>query len=265
MLGRENDPLIVRVREAEARLTPPQVGSDGRLMEWNREYEEVEPGHRHISHLYGLHPGDQFTFASTPGLLEAARKSLAFRLANGGGHTGWSRAWIINFYARLRDAEAAGENLRALLTKSTLPNLFDDHPPFQIDGNFGGTAGIAEMILQSHERVTDREGALRPHVVLLPAIPAAWPEGKVRGLRARGGLRVDLAWREGKIIWMQLQHQGGEAISIVGPGLGELTPDAENGVLPALRIRDTKDSADPNQLWLPGSDQPYVVVLSPEA
>ena len=265
VLGREDDETIVAVRAARERLTPPQVGMDGRLLEWNEPYEEAEPGHRHISHLYGLHPGAQFTFADTPELLEAARASLAYRLANGGGHTGWSRAWIMNFYARLRDGEAAGDNLRALLTKSTLPNLFDDHPPFQIDGNFGGTAAMAEMILQSHETVAQRDGSRIPQVVLLPAIPASWPEGKVRGLRARGGLRVDLAWRDGKVIWMELHNDHGRAISVVGPGLGELTPAEGNGVLPAMRIRDTKDSADPDQLTLPAQEQPYSVVLSREA
>jgi len=198
VLEASDDEVVVAAKFARDRLAMPTIGEDGRLMEWSRPFGEAEPGHRHISHLFGLHPGAQFNHETTPELLAAARKSLDFRLANGGGHTGWSRAWLVNFMARLHDGEAAYENLRLLLVKSTLPNLFDNHPPFQIDGNFGGAAGIAEMLVQSHVPLPNAFApgiAPRFQIDLLPALPTAWPTGEVRGLRVRGGLTISrLAW-----------------------------------------------------------------------
>jgi alpha-L-fucosidase 2 len=187
------------LKKSLSKLAPTKIGKDGRILEWTKEFVEPEPGHRHISHLYGLHPGKEITRDST--LLQAARKTIDYRLRHGGGHTGWSRAWIINFFARLHDGDAAYENLLALLSKSTLPNLFDNHPPFQIDGNFGAPAGITEMLLQSHA----------DEIEILPALPKAWTHGSIHGICARGGFVFDIDWKDGKLSSLSMVARvGGE-------------------------------------------------------
>lgn len=197
-----DEALRVQVEQARKRLPPLQIGRRGQLQEWIEDYPEAEPTHRHVSHLYALYPGHGIDVDRTPELTAAARKTLELR---GDGGTGWSRAWRIALWARLRDPAQAYANLKLLLTGSTLPNMFDTCPPFQIDGNFGGVAGITEMLIQS------KEGEIR----VLPALPKEWPEGHLLGVRVRGGAKVDLAWHAGHLTRFVLHADHDESYRVV--------------------------------------------------
>ncbi|MEU6721288.1 glycoside hydrolase N-terminal domain-containing protein [Nonomuraea sp. NPDC046802] len=191
-----------RVLAARDRLPPMKTGSRGNIQEWLYDWVETEPAHRHISHLYGLHPSNQITKRGTPALYTAARRTLELRGDDG---TGWSLAWKVNYWARMEEGSRAHALLRLLVTTARLaPNMFDLHPPFQIDGNFGATSGIAEMLLQSHN------GELH----LLPALPAAWPSGKVKGLRGRGGYTVDMTWSSGGATEILITFDRGGTVNV---------------------------------------------------
>jgi len=225
-LLKDEDPLLSKIDSALKELAMPKIGSDGRLMEWREEFKEREPTHRHVSHLYMLHPGNMIDPDKTPDLADAVRKSLEARTDIG---TGWSLAWKINFWARLHDGNRAYKLLKDLLRPietygtnmsnagGTYQNLFCGHPPFQIDGNFGGTSGITEMLLQSHIREGD-DYLIR----VLPALPDAWADGEVRGLRARGGFETDIKWKDGLLESCTIRSLKGKRMKAV---YGKITID----------------------------------------
>jgi alpha-L-fucosidase 2 len=193
-------------------LPEPAIHSNGTIREWNEEYDEIEPGHRHFSHLWALWPGDIITPDETPELAAAARKTLDRRLSHSGGHTGWSRAWLVNFFARLNDGEAAIENLDAILGQFTLPNLLNNGPPFQIDGNFGTLAGITQMLVQSRIRYNNATASVI--LDILPALPQTWPSGRLKGVRAKGNLELDFIWQNRQLSSLVIRNNG-EAIPVL--------------------------------------------------
>jgi alpha-L-fucosidase 2 len=209
----EDAAFLKQVENARGKLPPFAIGKLGQLQEWQRDYDEPEPGHRHISHLWALFPGTQISLEHTPDLANAARVSLERRLANRGGQTGWSRAWVVNYWDHLHDGKQAYDSLQVMFRQSTFPNLMDTHPPgiFQIDGNLGAANGMLEALVQSRWMPDAVE------VELLPALPNQWYEGSVEGVHIRGGAVIDMRWKTGKIVSLEVHAKSNGAIRLIPP------------------------------------------------
>ena len=212
ILGQDRT-FLDQVESARSKLPPFKIGKLGQLQEWQLDYKESAPGHRHISHLWALFPGNQISLEHTPELARAARISLERRLANGGGQTGWSRAWVVNYWDHLHDGRQAYDSMQVLFRQSTFPNLMDTHPPgvFQIDGNLGAANGMLEAILQSNW------GGEASEVELLPALPPQWESGDIKGAHVRGGAAVDMRWRAGKVTYLKLYANADGALELIPP------------------------------------------------
>ena len=209
----EDATFLKQVEDARGKLPPFAIGKLGQLQEWQRDYDEPEPGHRHISHLWALFPGNQISIEHTPDLARAARVSLERRLSLGGGQTGWSRAWVVNYWDHLHDSRQAYESLQVMFRQSTFPNLMDTHPPglFQIDGNLGAANGMLEALVQSRWTPESIE------VELLPALPEQWSEGSLNGVHVRGNATLELRWNAGKLVYMTVHANSDGAIRLILP------------------------------------------------
>lgn len=209
----EDAAFLKQVKDSLDKLPPFKVGKHGQLQEWQRDYDEPEPGHRHISHLWALFPGTQITLERTPDLAKAARTSLERRLSFGGGQTGWSRAWVVNYWDHLHDGKQAYDSLQVMIRQSTFPNLMDTHPPglFQIDGNLGAANGMLEALVQSRWIPDAAE------IELLPALPQQWTQGSLEGLRVRGGAMLNMRWKDGKVEALDLRATASGAMRIIPP------------------------------------------------
>jgi alpha-L-fucosidase 2 len=209
----EDAAFLKQVEDARGKLPPFAIGKLGQLQEWQRDYDEAEPGHRHISHLWALFPGTQISLEHTLDLARAAKVSLERRLSLGGGQTGWSRAWVVNYWDHLHDGKQAYDSLQVMIRQSTFPNLMDTHPPglFQIDGNLGAANGMLEALIQSRWMLEFSE------LELLPALPEKWCEGSIEGVHVRGGAIVDLRWKAGKIVSMEIHAKSNGAFRLIPP------------------------------------------------